>query len=172
MFKKISAAIGLSIVVIITVTLYRFGMFKNVDVSEKATPSKIIYGKYFEGDVQSDEFRNIFQEIGRITEAKEVDGKVCGMYFNNPENNKGVIKAFVGIWVADSTFTKKEEYVYYVIPSSEVIEAHLNADFRVATFKCYNAIFEYSEENNIAITEQFFEWFENKEEVYVQVIKL
>ena len=171
MFKKITIGVGISLTILITVTLYNFGFFSTVTIKEITSPQKIVLGKYFEGNPKSEAFRDIFQEVGKMTESGLIDGKVCGIYLNNPENNEGKIKAIIGIFVADSSFTKPKGYSYSIIPEREVIQAYLNADFRVATFKNYTAIFEYSKENKIALTDQFFEWFESKEDVYIEALK-
>ncbi len=152
-------------------SLYSFGFFEPVTVSETYSSSKIVLGKPFKGDARSEEFGEIFTEVGRMTESGAVNGLVCGMYFNNPEKEKGIIDAFIGVMVADSNVTAPEGYVYKVIPERAVLEAHMKADYRVATVKCYQAIFDHSKANNIKITDEFFEWFINKEEAYVQVVK-
>ena len=171
MLKKVIIGIGITLTLIITITLYRFGFFSEVTITEITSPEKIVLGKYFEGDPKSGTFRDIFQEVGKMTESGAIPGKVCGIYLNNPEENEGQIKAIIGILVLDSTITSPDGYTYHVIPEREVIRAYLNADFRVATFKNYTAIFDYSKEKNIDITNQFFEWFDSKEEVYVEVLK-
>ena len=174
MSKKIISIILFSFMglfAVFMIYLATLGMFASVEVKSVDSESKIIYGKRFLGNMKSQEFQNIFMEVGELHESKKVEGKICGWYMNNPEKSNGEIEATIGIMVTDSNSlsTKIDGFMFYVLPPRKVVQAYVNADFKVAAAKTYTAIANYAKEKNVSLREEYFEWYDSKEDVFVEV---
>ena len=161
----------LFITVIVAAFVYiNAGGFSEVDVITKTSEKKYIVGKTFEGSVKNDAFSSLFTEIEKLKSDKNYNGYLGAIYYNNPENSKGEIDAFLGVIMRDSV-SAPLRYEVRSIPSTLIVEGNVKASnlFGISINKVYKAIFKFADEKELTLEERYVEWFSSKDEFTVQV---
>lgn len=160
------------ITLIITALVYiNAGGFEDVQISQKTSESRYIIGKSFEGNVKDEAFSNLFIEIEELKSSEKYDGHLGAVYYNNPANAKGNIKAFLGVIVNNEASNIPSGIEMIELNSTEIVEGKVTASnvFGISVNKVYNAIFDFAEKNSLNLDEHYIEWFPSKEEVVVQI---
>ena len=144
------------------------GGFSPVDIEQTTSEPKLLFGKKFEGLAKSDSLSAIFSEVGKLHKEGKIEGHLGGYFFNDPKNKNGVIKAFVGILVRDSSYTYPG-FAYFPISSKNVLRAEVKAHRSVAPIVIYSAVYDYSEDHSIPLREEFLEWYESEDRMFVEI---
>lgn len=141
------------------------GGFAKPELSVTEIPKTTIWGKAYEGDIQNKEMGKIFDEYAEA--AKKYNTVMCAVYYNDPDKNKGKIKAFIGIKMAaaDSLAgAEKREFEF-----KKAIKAVLNSSYLVAPVKIYPTIQEYAKDNNLEATDFAIETYPSDKQMIVEV---
>ena len=117
------------------------------------------------------DFSDLFIEIEELKKAQNYTGNLGAIYYNNPENSQGNIKAFLGVILVNDIFNIPSGFEKIELNSTEVIEGSLKASnaFGISVNKVYKAIFKFANENNLTLEDYYIEWFPNKDEIIVQI---
>lgn len=168
MFQK-GIIIGLGVVLSIILVMYiKQGGFEEVKVEEKMSASRYIVGYYYEGSYTDTAFTELFPKILALKEQQNLSGVPGAVYYNDPEESKGLIKAFLGV-IERQRPADIEDVEIRELPSEKVVSASLNASSAFVR-KAYNAIFEYAKENQITLEQQYIEWFPSEDKIEVEII--
>jgi len=109
----------------------------------------------------------LFIKIKDLKESNNLDGDLGNIYFNDPEKSEGEIKAFFGVISNQQPVEVKGFEIFEITPNS-YLQGTINASSAFVN-KTYNAIFEYAENNNIILDEEYVEWFPSENEIVVQI---
>lgn len=163
--------IVLALITFFYVVYLNVGGFESANVVQKTSLTRYIIGKKYQGNVKNDSFSNLFLEIEELKKSNNYIGHLGGVYFNNPSKNQGDINAFLGVILENDLDEIPVNYEKIKIEASEVIEGKVLASnyFGISVNKVYEAIFDFSDENNIILEDYFVEWFPSKDEVIVQI---
>lgn len=168
MFKK-SIILVLGVVLSIILTMYiKQGGFEEVSVKEKMSEPRYIVGYYYEGSYTDSKFTELFPKILALKQQQNFSGVPGAVYYNDPEESKGLIKAFLGV-IEDQRPTDIDGVEIRELASKKVVSASLNASSAFVR-KAYNAIFEYAKENGIVLEQQYIEWFPSERNIEVEII--
>ncbi|RNI32220.1 AraC family transcriptional regulator [Rufibacter immobilis] len=162
--------IYLAIVVGLVLVFYTYmGGFTEVKISEAVSSQVVIAGKYFEGDPSSDALGDIYQQVGKAVEQKQIVGDFAGIYYNNPGKNSKTIKAFVGVAVQDTTALPAGFTVRVVPAGRPVLRGELDANITLAPKRIYSALFDHAEEHKLNLKEFYVERFPEGKPAVIEV---
>ena len=146
------------------------GGFNKPKITVVTSKPLYVAGKYYEGPADDKAFGKIFEEIGRAVEDKTLAGTLTNIYYNNPEVQTDIIKAFVGVAIKDTTARLPAGYKIRTMPGDrKVIQVTTNAHFLLAPNKIYPALFEHVKEKNIQVEPPYLEQFPKKDFAILQV---
>jgi hypothetical protein len=152
--RKLSI-ISLAIVVILFFAglfyYYKLGGFNPPDIKITNAPQYIIAGKPYKGKMTTKEFGMLFSDAEKLVEKKELEGVVCGVFYNNPEKENDTIDAFVGLVVKDSIEVLPSGYSYRFVKARKVVQAHIKSHLLVSP-SIYIDIQDFAKENNVELT--------------------
>ncbi|MFC6996659.1 hypothetical protein [Rufibacter roseus] len=156
------------IVAAVAVGIYAYvGGFTEVKITQTATSEIVMAGKPFEGDPESEKLGDIYLEVGKAVEQKQLPGDLGGIFYNNPTKETKKVKAFIGVIVPDSSVTLPAGFELRRVAAGEpVLQGTIDASMMIAPKKLYSALFDYSEEHDVKLQEFYIERYpENKPSV-------
>jgi hypothetical protein len=147
---------------------FKKGAFQEPELKVTEAPAYTIAGVPFKGKATSKEFGKLFNEADKVVEQKKLNGTVCGIFYNNPEEASDEIDAFVGIIISDTTQSLPENYSKRSLPARKVIEARIDNIYGSPLI--YPKIEDYAEEHHIQSKQvPALEIYPATKEVIVQV---
>ncbi len=163
--------IYLAVVAAIAVGVYAYvGGFAQVTVTQTVTQQTFMAGKYFEGNPDSETLGNIYLEVGKALEEKKLSGDLGGIFYSAPTENNKIVKAFVGVVVADSSATLPAGFeLRTVAAGAPVLQGSLDASMMIAPKKIYSALFDHAEDNNLILEEFYLERFPEGQPAVIQI---
>ncbi|WP_181304891.1 effector binding domain-containing protein [Rufibacter sp. XAAS-G3-1] len=163
--------IYLAVIVGVALVAYTYmGGFAEVKVSQAMSSPAVIAGKYYEGSTDSEELGQIYQEVGKAVEQKQLTGDFAGIYYNNPNQESKTVKAFIGVAVQDSSVALPTGFTVRAVPAGRpVLKGELDANITIAPKRIYGALFEYAEENKLALQEFYVERFPEGKPAVIEV---
>ena len=164
--KLLIPVVGLILLTILFLFINQGGL-ESVVITKKESKKRFLIGKMYSGNIKNEKFGQMFQTIIELKNNKNLKGDLATIYYNNPENSKGNIKAFFGVFINDSTFSKDSFEILCIQPQI-YLEGKINASSAFVG-KTYNAIFDYAKKNNIKLEDEYIEWFPSANEIYVQI---
>src|SRR5688572_3183138 len=99
MIKKVIIPVLVLIVVVALAAYFWNGGFTKVEVTEEVSTQKWIVGRAYTGPVRSVDISELFQQAAELLESSKLEGHLGNMYYNNPSDAKGELKAFIGVVV-------------------------------------------------------------------------
>lgn len=129
---------------------YKLGGFNPPEIKIINAPSYIIAGKPYVGKMTTKEFAALFTEAEVLVEKKELEGLVCGIFYNNPEKENDTIDAFIGLIIKDSTKTLPVGYSYRYLKGRKIVQAHIKSHLLVSP-SIYTDIQDFAKEKNIEL---------------------
>ena len=146
------------------------GGFSKVEVTRQTSQIRYVAGQYYEGPVRSKEFSELFEKAGRVVADKQLAGNPGGIYYNNPAEAKGQIKAFVGVVIKDPNAKLPAGYeVRTLQPGKPVLQATVNAHQSMIPGKAYPALFDYAEKNNLTLQQLYVEEYPSEKQGTIEV---
>src|SRR5687767_3758880 len=85
------------------ITYYKLGGFNKPKLSVYMAPDYIIAGRHYKGKMNDKAFGHTFTEVEEAIGNKSLNGTLCGVFYNNPQNAKDSIDAFIGVIVPART---------------------------------------------------------------------
>ena len=161
-----------AVLIVVAGAVYYFqGGFNQAQVTKTLSTEITLAGKYYEGPARSAEFSQLFREAGQLVESGKLKGTLGGMYYNNPDQDKGTVKAFVGVVLQNPGVALPAALELRKWPANQpVLEAKVNAHYSLIPNKAYKALFDYAEKNNLKPKELYFEEYTSKNSGTVQVM--
>lgn len=137
-----------------------FGGFSKPQFEVVQIDSVTIAGYEFKGLLTEKEFGNLFKKTDSLIEQKVLDGKVVGVFYNQPTTKDDTVQAFVGI--IDETqmpegLTKKT----FVL--GKTLQATIKAKYMFLPVNIYPRIIEYAKEQNLKISSMSYEVYESSD---------
>ena len=170
MFKRVFLPLVLVLVLGAAAVYYWQGGFSKVPVSETTSVGKTIAGRYYQGPVRSAELNQLFEQAGSLAKSGELKGNLGGIYYNNPDEEMGIIKAFVGVVLSSPNQTLPANFELRQWPANQrVLQATVNAHHTLIPGKAYPALFNYAKEKNLSLKTLYFEEFESERRGTIQV---
>ncbi|AMM50963.1 hypothetical protein TH61_06905 [Rufibacter sp. DG15C] len=159
------------IVVAVMVAVYAYvGGFKQVEITKTTSRQVFIAGKLYEGKADAEELGVLFQEVGKLVEQKKLVGEPAGIYYNNPEKQSQVLRAFIGVAIADTTVTLPAGYKIREVKAGQpILQGTLDASQMIAPKKIYESLFDYAEDNKIKLKNYFVERYPTKDSAVIQI---
>ncbi|GAB3542560.1 hypothetical protein GCM10027443_43580 [Pontibacter brevis] len=157
---------------IIMLVLYTYiGGFTAPEVSVITSETKYVAGQPYVGSIEDEALGKAFQRAAEVLEKKELEGMLGNIYYNDPDKSGDSLRAFVGIFVPDTTnITLPAGYELRTVPGGrKVIHAEVSASVVVAPKKLYAAVFDYAREENLKLEDFFVEWFPEEDRGVVEV---
>ncbi|WP_205504225.1 GyrI-like domain-containing protein [Rufibacter psychrotolerans] len=145
------------------------GGFTNVKVTQTTSTQLFIAGKYYEGKTDAEALGQVYQEVGKAVEQKQLTGDFAGIYYNNPSRDTKTIKAFIGVAVQDTTSLPAGFSVRVVPAGRPVLRGELDASITIAPKRIYGALFDYEEEHNLKLKEFYVERFPEDQPATIEV---
>jgi hypothetical protein len=163
--------IYMAVVLALAVGVYAYvGGFSSVAISKTTSEQIFVVGRYYQGNPEAKELSERFTEVGQLVEKKQLTGDFAGIYFNQPTKETKLLKAFIGVAVADSTVAVPPGFELRVVPAGKpVLEGTSEASMMLAPKKIYEALFAYAAENNIGLQELYVERFPEGKPAQIQV---
>jgi predicted transcriptional regulator YdeE len=163
--------IFLAIIAGVALVLYTYmGGFAEVKVTQAVSSPVVIAGKYYEGSTESEQLGQIYQQVGKAVEQKQLTGDFAGIYFNNPSKESKTVKAFIGVAVQDSTAALPAGFTVRTVPAGRpVLRGELDANITIAPKRIYGALFNYAKENKLALQEFYVERFPEGKPAVIEV---
>lgn len=158
--RKIGIVIG-CFLLIASVIIYSYlgGFNKPVITVEEVTPFSV-YGYAYEGQLGSRQFGKLFRNADSLVDNQLIEGKVTGVFYNQPDNQNDTVRTFVGVLSPDSLFVEVEKREYN---PGKVVQAVIKANYLVLPVNIYPKIIKFARENNIELSEQSFEIYEQED---------
>lgn len=168
MIKKTLLSLFLVIALLIIYFYWNLGGFNSVEIQQVKSDTKWVLGTKYYGSVKSEKFVSLFEEIGKKVQSKQVEGVLCGVYFNDPKkDSNGYVNACIGVLVDDSV--QYDGYELIKIPARTVIKASITAHAMLAPSKLYPAIEDYAGDLSLNVIMPYLEWYMSEKEVFVEV---
>ena len=169
--KKVLIPLASILLIVFSLIYINAGGFEEVEIIQKTSKKKYIIGRFFEGNVKSEKFSNLFLEIEELKKTQNYKGHLGAIYFNNPEKSKGNIEAFLGVISEENINNIPADFEKEEITEGKVIQGKVKASniFGISISKVYNAIFKFADEKKLTLDEYYIEWFPSKDEVVVQI---
>ncbi|RNI26889.1 GyrI-like domain-containing protein [Rufibacter latericius] len=163
--------IFLAIVAILVLVGYTYlGGFAEVKVSQTVSTPVFIAGKYYAGSIESEALGQIYQQAGKAVDQKQLTGDFAGIYYNNPSKDSKTIKAFIGVAIQDTTAALPAGFTVRVVPAGRpVLRGELEANIMLAPKRIYGELFDYAEEQNLALQEFYVERFPQGKPAVIEV---
>ncbi|WP_192822468.1 GyrI-like domain-containing protein [Rufibacter sp. LB8] len=163
--------IYMAVVLAITLGIYAYvGGFSSVDITKATSEQTFVVGRYYQGNPESKELGERFTEVGQLVEKKQLTGDFAGIYYNKPTKETKLLKAFIGVAVADSTVAVPQGFELRVVPAGQpVLLGKSEASVMLAPKLIYEALFDYAEEHKLALQEFYVERFPEGKPAQIQV---
>ena len=130
---------------------------KPLEIQLENFEKSYVYGEYIEDDWKSDKFKNAFKRADEIASKRE--GISTALYYNDPNEEDGLMKAFVGV-----AFLEEKENIDYddlkKIEKQEMIFGKITNDYFEIPQRIYMEMEDFAETNALEIgdysIEQYF----------------
>jgi effector-binding domain-containing protein len=161
----------LAVVAGLVLVFYTYiGGFTNVTVMQTQSTPLIVAGKPFEGNTDSEELGQIYEQVGKSVEQKQLAGDFAGIFYNNPSPDTKTVKAFIGVAIQDSTVALPAGFSVRVVPGGRpVLRGELDATIAIAPRRIYAALFDYAKENTLTLQEFYVERFPQGKPAVIEV---
>jgi hypothetical protein len=152
-------------------SLYAFlGGFSRIRISLVTAEPMYLVGQYYEGPTQGEAFNEVFRQAGRLVEENLLQGQLGGIYYSNPYGAPDSIKAFIGVFVADTAVQLPAGYTLRQVPGGRrVLQAAVDAHYILAPDRLYPALFDFAEQQNIRLADEYIERFPDTRHAVLEV---
>ncbi|WP_210462741.1 GyrI-like domain-containing protein [Rufibacter roseolus] len=163
--------IVLAVIIGLGLVVYTYmGGFAEVKVSRTTSSAVIVAGRYYEGSTDSEELGQIYQQVGKAVEQKQLSGDFAGIYYNNPGKESKTLKAFIGVAVKDSSAALPSGFTYRVVPAGrQILRGEVDANITIAPRRIYSNLFDYAEEQKLTLQEFYVERFPEGKPAVIEV---
>lgn len=150
--------------------LYAYlGGFNEPTVRVTTSDTHFIAGQYFTGPLADKQLGELFRSAAENLDAKKLQGTLANIYYNNPEQEKDSIKAFIGVKITDTTATLPAGYeLRKVAGGKKVVQATINAHYMLSPKKLYPALFDYLKKNKLQTQTTYLEIFPSHQRALIQ----
>lgn len=138
------------VLMIISITVLRFGAFNDPNFTVIENHRHIVYGIEYKGKLSDKGFREAFKKIDQI--AIKTKGSTIAHYYNNPDEEHKLVHCFVGVTNFDSSRIKGFELERRIIGPKKTLKASLEG--YVFAGKMYDKAFDYAEENGLKVNKK------------------
>ncbi|MGB3183829.1 MAG: hypothetical protein WBB45_20720 [Cyclobacteriaceae bacterium] len=99
MSNRRKAFAGIVVLIVLAAAVGYFYLTKSQSVEVTVDPGKKyrIAGKYYEGFYGDRKLEDIFGEMRRLIENREIEGELAILYYGDPTDERGMVKNFIGI---------------------------------------------------------------------------
>lgn len=159
------------VVLLLFVALYQFMKSSMpVEIEIAGLEEQEIYGIYFEGDWKDDQLQTHFLRADSLAEVNEAISSA--IYYNDPEEDDGHMKAFIGInsgqTIEDPVFQESRQ-----LDAGRYLVGKISNNYFQVPQRIYEEMEDYAEERNIEIgefsVEQYFS--DSLMIVYIPILK-
>lgn len=151
------------VLIVLLIIYYQLGGMKEVVVSKQAETNYRIAGQYLEGKYGDDKLKKAFLDSKKMIEEGEVKGVLSIVYYNDPEQEEGKVKNFIGIQLASvkHELSIPSNWEIREFGNVEVLRARIEAHPAVlpSPQSINNSLFKKAQEGNIKLSEIFIERF-------------
>ncbi|CAN5866876.1 hypothetical protein BH24BAC1_BH24BAC1_35610 [soil metagenome] len=161
----------LLLILVFGLGLYGFlGGFNKVRVGLVVAEPRYLVGQFYAGPTQGEDFDRVFREAGRLVEEGVLPGELGGLYYRNPHASPDSIRAFVGVFVADSLVRVPAGMELLRVPGGrQVVRAAVVAHYILAPDRLYPALFDFAEQQGLTLREEYLERFPATRHAVVEV---
>ncbi|PKV67122.1 GyrI-like domain-containing protein [Pontibacter ramchanderi] len=146
------------------------GGFSSAKVSETNSTQLYVAGRAFRGSVNDKGINDAFRRAAEVLDKKELEGMLGNIYYNNPEGRADSLDAFIGVIIPDSAAQLPADYELRVVPGGRrALRGEVSAHYMLAPNKLYEAVFDYSKEQNLELETFYVEWFPEDHQGIVEV---
>ncbi|WP_018476460.1 hypothetical protein [Pontibacter roseus] len=156
---------------IIVAALYAYlGGFSSATVSEVNSQQLYVAGRAFNGSVKDEQLNSVFRRAAEVLDKKELEGVLGNIYYNNPDESSDSINAFIGVIIPDTAAQLPADYELRSVPGNRrALRSEVDAHYMLAPNKLYEAVFDYAEEQKLALETFYVEWFPEERKGVVEV---
>lgn len=145
------------VVILIFVAVYQLIKSSSpIEIEIVGRESATVFGQYYEGDWKSDTIKKMFIQADDV--ALKCGGLSTAIYYNDPNEEDGLMKAFIGVANCESGNKIFSEVRY--IPEGEFLKGKIGNDYFSIPQRIYLEMEEYANDRNIKIgdfsLEQYF----------------
>ncbi len=168
MTKKVILGVLAVLLAGAVITYYKLGGFNEPRIEVTMAGPYTIAGRYYEGSVRDKSFGALYDQTEEMIQQGRLHGKMCAIYYSDPEKEKGQIKAFVGALLPDTVVTLPEGLELRRIPPQKVIQGHINAHYTVAP-GIYHKVHDYAKANELVISDTTLEIYHTQNQLTIEV---
>lgn len=146
-----------------------FGGFNKPQFEVVTLDSVTVTGFEFEGLLTDKEFGNLFKKTDSLIAEKVLNGKVVGVFYNQPEGKEDTVQAFVGVMGNTKTMGELKKKTFGLGKS---LQATLKAKYMLLPVNIYPKITEYAQEQGLNISPLSFEVYESDDllKIWVPIV--
>lgn len=159
------------LLLVLGIGFYGFlGGFNQVRVGLVTAEERYLVGQFYDGATQGEDFNRVFREAGQLVEAGELQGELGGVYYRNPHASPDSIRAFVGVFVADSLVRVPAGMELLRLPGGrQVLRGAVVAHYILAPDRLYPALFDFADQQGLVLREEYIERFPDTRHAVVEV---
>jgi len=143
-----------------------FGGFNKPQFEVVTIDSVTVTGYEFNGLLTQKEFGNLFKKTDSLIDHKHIDGKVVGVFYNQPQAKEDTVKAFVGVVANTKSIDELKKKTFGL---GKVLQATIKARYMLLPVNIYPKIAEYTEANGIKTKPMSIEIYESDEVLKIWV---
>jgi hypothetical protein len=146
------------------------GGFNKVRVGLVTGEERYLVGQFYDGPAQGEQFNRVFREAGQLVEEGVLQGELGGVYYRNPHGAPDSVRAFVGVFVADSLVRVPAGMELLRVPGGrQEVRAAVVAHFILAPDRLYPAVFDFAEQQGLVLQQEYIERFPDTRHAMVEV---
>jgi effector-binding domain-containing protein len=148
---------------------YKIGGFESAEMKTMNSPDYVIAGKQFNNKMNSKELGQLFNEVEAVIKKEKRNAKLCGIFYNHPNDINDTIKGFVGMILIDTAQKIPAGYSIKKIPSRKVLQAYVKSVYSAP--QVYDQIEDYAEEKNLKLdfSSGYLEIYPTTNDMFVEV---
>jgi hypothetical protein len=168
MTKKVLIGVLVVLLAGAVFTYYRLGGFNDPVIEVTMAGPYTVAGRYYEGSVRDKSFGALYDHTEEMIQQGRLPGKLCAIYYNDPEKENGQIKAFVGALLPDEAVDLPEGLQIRRVPPQKVVRGHIDAHYTVAP-GIYNKVHDYAKANELAVSDTTLEIYHTQNQLTVEI---
>lgn len=137
----------------------RMGGFNTPQVQFTNEGPFFLGGVLFEGRVKDPIMGALFDSTAALVERKEINGTLAAYFYNDPNKADGIVKAFIGVAMADTLQPLPDRWQWIVVPPRDAVKATLEAHFMIAPVRMYPAMETMAKEMGRTLKEESLELY-------------
>jgi hypothetical protein len=169
--KRIAAIAALAVAGIFALAYVVLGGFAGVDISRQTMPGYLLAGKFYAGNARDEQLISLFTQVKEYNQEGILSGTLTAVYYDTTDQDKGAVRAFIGVIVADTLENLPGDFTYQLIPERAAVRAAIQSHYLVAPApeRVREKMQNFAQAEGLLLDNFMIEQYRNERDIIIEI---